>query len=77
VDGGIQFTHVDLTAHLVVPGGVDEDRARHALEKAERLCLVSRSLKASTSLNAIVEVEGSLADQPNATPEGPAAETTW
>jgi uncharacterized OsmC-like protein len=75
VDGAIQFTRIDLTAHLLVKRGVDEDRARHALEKAERLCLVSRSLKAETSLNAIVEIEGPLADQPSATPEGHAAAT--
>jgi hypothetical protein len=52
------------------PDGADVARARHALEKAERSCLVSRSLKASTSLNAIVEVEGALADTPNVTPAG-------
>lgn len=51
-----QFTHFDLTAHLVVPAGVDADQARHALEKAERNCLISSSLKASIALDATVEI---------------------
>src|SRR6187399_3529484 len=32
VDRVTQFTHFDLTAHLVVPAGVDPEAARHALE---------------------------------------------
>ena len=55
VDRVTQFTHFDMTAHLVVPGGVDADGARQALEKAERNCLVSCSLKASFALDATVE----------------------
>ena len=51
-----QFTHFDMTAHLLVPAGVDADAARHALEKAERNCLISRSLKASIGLEAAVEI---------------------
>ncbi len=49
------FTHFALTAHLVVPVGVDAGQARSALEKAERNCLISRSLKAPVTLNATVE----------------------
>ena len=62
VDRLAQFTHFDMTAHLVVPHGVNADQARHALEKAERTCLISNSLKASTALAATVEVAES-ADQ--------------
>ena len=51
-----QFTGFDMTAHLVVPVGEDTDRARHALEKAERNCLVSSSLKAAVALDATVEI---------------------
>jgi peroxiredoxin-like protein len=51
-----QFTHLDITAHLVIPAGEDADRARQALEKAERNCLISRSLKASIALDLTVEV---------------------
>src|SRR5688500_1315562 len=51
-----RFTHFDLTARLVVAAGVDVDRARHALEKAERNCLISSSLKASIALDATVAI---------------------
>lgn len=49
-----RFTHLDMTARLVVPTGVDAERARQALEKAERNCLISSSLKASIALDATV-----------------------
>ena len=50
-----QFTRFDMTAHLVVPGGVDADGARQALKKSERNCLISSSLQASIALDATVE----------------------
>ena len=56
VDRVTQFTRFDMTAHLVVPAGEDIDRARHALEKAERNCLITSSLKASIALDAVVEI---------------------
>jgi peroxiredoxin-like protein len=54
-DRGMQFARFEMTAHLVVPAGEDTARARQALEKAERNCLISRSLKASIALDATVE----------------------
>jgi len=62
VDRVTQFTGFDVTARLVVPAGADADVARHALEKAERNCLISNSLKASMVLAATVEI-GEPADQ--------------
>ena len=56
VDRVTQFTHFDMTAHLIVSAGVDADVARHALAKAERNCLISSSLKASITLDATVEM---------------------
>jgi organic hydroperoxide reductase OsmC/OhrA len=56
VEGVTQFTGFDMRAHLVVPDGGDADRARHALEKAERTCLISSSLKGSIRLDATVEM---------------------
>jgi len=56
VDRVTQFTHFDITAHLVVPAGVEAGGARQALEKAERNCLISSSLKASITLNATVDM---------------------
>lgn len=56
VDRVTMFTHFDMTAHLVVPAGVDADVARHALEKAERSCLITSSLKAEVALATTVEI---------------------
>jgi peroxiredoxin-like protein len=56
VDGVTRFTRFDMTAHLVVSPGVDAAHARHALEKAERNCLISNSLKGSIALTATVEI---------------------
>jgi organic hydroperoxide reductase OsmC/OhrA len=50
-----QFTHFALRAILVVPAGVDEAAARRALERAEQACLITRSLKGSSHLEATVE----------------------
>jgi organic hydroperoxide reductase OsmC/OhrA len=51
-----QFTRFDVTAHLVVPFGEDAERARNALDKAERNCLISNSLKGSICLDATVSI---------------------
>ena len=56
IEGVTQFTRFDMTAHLVVTAGEDTARARQALEKAERNCLISRSLKASIALDVTVEI---------------------
>ena len=56
VDRVTQFTHFDITARLVAPAGVDAGGARRALEKAERNCLISSSLKASIALEVTVQI---------------------
>jgi organic hydroperoxide reductase OsmC/OhrA len=56
VDRAIQFTHLDIHAHLTVPAGTDPDQANRALEKAERSCLISNSLKAAIHLEPEVDV---------------------
>jgi organic hydroperoxide reductase OsmC/OhrA len=56
VDRVTQFTRFDMRAHLVVPAGEDTDRARLALDRAERGCLISSSLKAPVGLDATVEM---------------------
>ena len=61
VDGVLQFTHFEMTAHLVVSAGVDAAAARRALEKAERNCLISRSLKAGVVLDATVQIAALVA----------------
>jgi organic hydroperoxide reductase OsmC/OhrA len=50
VGGTARFTHFSLHATLDVPDDVDETAARSALERAERGCLISNSLKGSSHL---------------------------
>jgi peroxiredoxin-like protein len=53
-----QFTAFDLRARLSVPAGTDPEIARRALEKAERSCLISNSLKAEVQLALQIEFAG-------------------
>jgi organic hydroperoxide reductase OsmC/OhrA len=59
IDRVPQFTTFTIRARLVVPDGVSEDTARRALEKSERGCLITNSLKANVQLEATVD---SMAD---------------
>jgi len=53
-----QFTAFTVRAVLTLPAGSDVERARSLLEKAEKVCLISNSLKAPAVLEAKIEVEG-------------------
>jgi organic hydroperoxide reductase OsmC/OhrA len=57
VNGVAHFIRVTTRARLVVPAGTDATRAQHLLEKAEKVCLISNSLKAERHLESEV-VEG-------------------
>jgi len=54
-EGGMRFTALALDVHLAVPAGVDAGRARRLLEKAEKSCLVTRSLAFEPTLAISVE----------------------
>jgi organic hydroperoxide reductase OsmC/OhrA len=56
-DGVVRFTELHLHAHLVVPAGVDTDRARRLLEKAETTCLVTNSLALRPTLTVEIVAE--------------------
>lgn len=71
VDRVTQFTHFDIRARLQVPAGTSVEQARRALEKAERACLISNSLKATTRL----EIEINVAAEPADASLGTLAET--
>lgn len=43
-DGGLRFTEIVLRPRLVLPPGVDREKALRLLDKSERACLVSASL---------------------------------
>jgi organic hydroperoxide reductase OsmC/OhrA len=60
VERATQFTAFDLAAALVVPPGTNEELARHALEKAERGCLIANSLKAPVHLHVDIVVGKAL-----------------
>jgi len=54
VEGGSQFTRYTTVATLTVPAGTDVEKARALLERAERSCLVSNSLRGARTLEAEV-----------------------
>lgn len=54
VDGVTRFTALALHVRLTLPPGGDADRAKRLLEKAERGCLVTRSLVLEPTLTAEV-----------------------
>ena len=49
-----QFTMFTVKARLTVPAGTNETKARTILEKAEKYCLVTNSMKAESHLEAEV-----------------------
>jgi organic hydroperoxide reductase OsmC/OhrA len=56
VDRTLQFTAFNLHAQLEIPSTTDSAQATRALEKAERTCLISNSLKGAVHLVADVHV---------------------
>ncbi len=56
LDKVTQFTRFDVNVVLQVASGSDEHKARRLLEKAEHHCLITRSMKAASHLNAEVRV---------------------
>jgi organic hydroperoxide reductase OsmC/OhrA len=61
VDNVTRFTEFDVRARLTIPAETDPAAARQALERAERHCLISNSLKAAVHLQIQVEVTPTLA----------------
>jgi uncharacterized OsmC-like protein len=51
-----QFTAFTVKAQLTVPPGTNEKKARTILEKAEKYCLITNSMKAASHLEAEVVV---------------------
>ena len=47
---GIQFTEFQVHASLTLPPGADKARATKLVEKAEHVCLITKSLKARSAL---------------------------
>ena len=56
-EGVTRFTAIDLHVNLAVPPETDHERARAALERAERGCLIGNSLRFAPVLHAEVVEE--------------------
>jgi uncharacterized OsmC-like protein len=54
VDSVMRFTRFDTKATLTLPAGVEEARARRVLEKAERNCIITASLKAEARVEMVI-----------------------
>lgn len=59
-EGGFRFTQIVVRPRLAIADAADEERAYRMLEKAERACLISRSLSSHMELQAQVEVAESV-----------------
>jgi peroxiredoxin-like protein len=59
VEGVTQFTQIRMNARLVLPAGGDVERARRLLEKADKTCLITCSLRAEPLLATDVTIAGS------------------
>jgi peroxiredoxin-like protein len=55
-DGGFQFTRIALSPVLTIERQEDRERALRLLEKAERSCLVSRSIKCPVVMESEVRI---------------------
>lgn len=55
-EGGFRFTQIKLRPALTIEKPQDRERAQRLVEKAERICLVSRSLDCPVTLEAKIEV---------------------
>ena len=57
LDGqGFQITEILLRPHLIIAEERDRDRAERILEKAERHCLISNSIKARVKMESEISV---------------------
>jgi peroxiredoxin-like protein len=55
-DGGFRFTQITLRPAVSIEKAEDRERAQRLVDKAERICLVSRSLACPITLDAKIEV---------------------
>jgi peroxiredoxin-like protein len=55
VDRVTQFTHITLRVQLTIPADTDANLARRLLERAEGVCLITSSLKATTQLEIAID----------------------
>jgi organic hydroperoxide reductase OsmC/OhrA len=56
-DGGYRFTKLTLRPTVIIHQEADRERTGRLLEKAERICLIARSILATIVLEPKVQVE--------------------
>jgi peroxiredoxin-like protein len=61
LEGGFKFTRITLRPVVTIHCEEDRERAGRVLEKAERACLVSRSLECALMLESTIQVAAVLA----------------
>ncbi|MGE0643272.1 MAG: OsmC family protein [Nitrospira sp.] len=54
VDGKFQFTAITIRPSITLKTGDDAAKARELIEKAERNCLISNSMKATVTLDPLI-----------------------
>ncbi len=59
-EGGFRFTQIVVRPRLTIAEAADEERAQRMLEKAERACLITRSLSSHVELQATVEAAAAV-----------------
>lgn len=62
VDGITRFTAIAQRVELTVPEGTDEEKAKRLLEKAEKVCLITNSLIAESTLEITLTVAGQASE---------------
>jgi uncharacterized OsmC-like protein len=55
VEGVNRFTHFTIKVKLTVPEGQDAERATRAIEKSEKICLITNSMNSEFKLETRVE----------------------
>ncbi len=58
VEREMMFTEFSIAANLSIPADADTDRAEKLLEKAEKACLITNSLKSTVHLKSTVNRAG-------------------
>lgn len=56
-EGGLQFTRISIRPNLTILPESDRERALRLIEKAERSCLVARSMRSEVTVEPTVRVE--------------------
>jgi peroxiredoxin-like protein len=55
-DGGMRFTDIVLRPRLRLPAGGEKDKARRAMERSEKACLVTASLSVRVRLEPEISI---------------------